>query len=186
MLESTPQPPRGLTAPGKGPMFRSGPIYTMMNRHSPPAGKPPQGMNMQSKVVHYLLATLALLLLLPLGWAWLSLSWSYSEGERAGYVQKFSKKGWLCKTWEGEIALVTMPGAIPEKFEFSVRDDAVAEKINRLSGERVVLHYEQHKFIPTSCFGETEYFIVGVRKVGETQTELPPPDVPQGELQTPR
>ena len=114
-----------------------------------------------------LLVFLGLLLLGAVGWVWLTLTWSYSEGERAGYVQKFSRKGWLCKTWEGEIAMVTMPGAIPDKFEFSVRDDAVAAQINALAGKRVVLSYEQHKLVPTSCFAETEYYVTGARAVDE-------------------
>jgi hypothetical protein len=105
------------------------------------------------------------LLLLAIAWVWLTLNWNYSEGERAGYVQKLSKKGWVCKSWEGEIAMVSMPGAIPEKFEFSVRDEAVAQKINLLAGKRVVLMYRQHKFIPSTCFGETEYFVADVREV---------------------
>lgn len=109
-------------------------------------------------------------------WVWLALTWSYSEGERAGYVQKFSRKGWLCKTWEGEIAMVTMPGAIPDKFEFSVRDDAVANQINALAGKRVVLSYQQHKFIPSNCFGETEYFVTSARAV-EEQPVSPAPAV---------
>ena len=107
-------------------------------------------------------------------WTWLAVSWSYSEGERAGYVQKFSRKGWLCKTWEGEIALVTMPGAIPDRFEFSVLDDNVAAQINALSGQRVVLSYEQHKFIPTNCFGETEYFVNKVVPLNEQPAALAP------------
>jgi len=93
------------------------------------------------------------------GYTWLTLTWSYSDGERAGFVQKLSKKGWLCKTWEGELVLVTMPGAIPEKFEFSVRSDAVARQILDNAGRRVVLIYSQHKGVPSSCFGETEYFV---------------------------
>lgn len=141
---------------------------------------------MQSNVPRYLLGTLVVIVLLALGWTWLTLNWNYSEGERAGYVQKLSRKGWLCKTWEGEIAMVTMPGAIPEKFEFTVPDDAVADQINALSGRRVVLHYEQHKFIPSSCFGETEYFVVRVRDVEGGSTQLSPPAVPQGRLQAPR
>jgi len=100
-------------------------------------------------------------------WVWLTLTWSYSEGERAGYIQKFSHKGWLCKTWEGEIAMVTMPGAIPDRFEFTVRDDAVAAQINAMAGKRIVLTYDQHKFIPTNCFGETEYFVTGARLLDE-------------------
>lgn len=141
---------------------------------------------MPSKFPRTLLGALAILILLAAGWTWLTLHWTYSEGERTGYVQKLSRKGWLCKTWEGEIAMVTMPGAIPEKFEFSVPDDAVADRINALSGRRVVLDYEQHKFIPSSCFGETEYFVVGVRDVEGSTTALPPPAVPQGQLQAPR
>ena len=117
---------------------------------------------------------LVALILLTAGWTWLTLHWVYSEGERAGYVQKLSKKGWLCKTWEGELALVTMPGAIPEKFIFTVPDNATARRINALAGERVVLTYQQHRFIPTSCFGDTEYFVVDVVKVREAQ----PPTVP--------
>jgi hypothetical protein len=98
-------------------------------------------------------------------YTWSVLTWSFSTGERAGYVQKLSKRGWLCKTWEGEIAMVSMPGTVSEKFTFSVRSDAVAEQINRAAGKRVVLIYEQHKGVPTSCFGETEYFITDVRTI---------------------
>lgn len=98
-------------------------------------------------------------------YTWAALSWSFSKGERAGYVQKISQKGWLCKTWEGELQMVPVPGATPEKFVFSVRDDAIAEKINTAVGRRVVLEYEQHKGVPSSCFGETEYFIVDVKKI---------------------
>ena len=108
---------------------------------------------------------LVLVLLLGAAWTWLTLHWAYSEGERAGYVQKFSHKGWLCKTWEGELALVTMPGAIPEKFYFSVRDEAVAKRINALAGQRMVLTYQQHKFVPTDCFAETEYFVTDVHPI---------------------
>jgi hypothetical protein len=93
------------------------------------------------------------------GFAWLTLSWTYSEGERAGFVQKFSRKGWVCKTWEGELAMVTLPGTVAERFPFTVRDDAVAATLNTNIGKRVTLHYEQHKWVPTSCFGETEYFV---------------------------
>ena len=94
-----------------------------------------------------------------------TLTWSYSSGERAGYVQKFSKKGWICKTWEGELAIVSIPGTMSEKFYFSVRDDAVAARVNQTMGKRVALVYHQHVGIPTSCFGETEYFVVDVKSV---------------------
>lgn len=105
------------------------------------------------------------LLAIAIFYVWLTLTWSFSTGERVGYIQKLSKSGWVCKTWEGEMAMVTMPGAIPDKFLFSIRDDKVANRINAFAGKRVALTYEQHKGIPTSCFGDTEYFIVDVRAV---------------------
>src|SRR5215472_17811318 len=98
-------------------------------------------------------------------YTWSALTFTYSSGERAGYVQKFSKKGWLCKTWEGELAMVSMPGTLSEKFLFTVRDDKVADYINSSQGKRVALTYQQHKGIPTSCFGETEYFVTAVKVV---------------------
>lgn len=98
-------------------------------------------------------------------YTWIVLTWSYSDGERAGYVQKFSRKGWLCKTWEGELAMVSLPGTLAEKFAFSVRDDALADGINKTMGKRVALVYEQHIGVPTNCFGETQYFVVGVKQV---------------------
>src|SRR5437773_8951804 len=100
-------------------------------------------------------------------YTWASLTWSYSVGDRAGYIQKFSEKGWICKTWEGELAMVTMPGQIPEKFFFTVRDGAVENEIEKHIGQRVVLKYNQHMGIPTSCFGETQYFITSVEKIEE-------------------
>jgi hypothetical protein len=92
-------------------------------------------------------------------------NWSYSTGERAGYVQKFSKKGWVVKTWEGELAMVNLPGTMPEKFYFTVREDSVANRINQTLGKRVVLMYEQHIGLPTSLFGDTEYFVTGARSL---------------------
>ncbi len=102
---------------------------------------------------------------LAAGYTWLVLNWSYSSGERAGYVQKFSQKGWLCKTWEGELAIVAIPGSLPEIFQFTVRDDAVAAKINALMGKRVALSYEQHVGIPSTCFGETGYYVGNIHAV---------------------
>lgn len=116
-------------------------------------------------------AVLVAVVILGIAWTWLALTWSYSSGERAGYVQKFSKKGWICKTWEGELAMVSMPGTVSEKFYFSVRDDAVAAKINQTLGKRVALTYEQHVLVPTSCFAETEYYVSDVKLVTETKLE---------------
>ena len=94
-------------------------------------------------------------------------NWSYSEGERAGWVQKFSSKGWLCKTWEGEMAMVSMPGSMSEKFFFTVWDDATAEQVSKLMGKRVSLHYEEKVGIPTSCFGETRHYVTKITAVEE-------------------
>lgn len=91
---------------------------------------------------------------------------SYSTGERAGYVQKISKKGWVCKTWEGELAMVNLPGTAPQIFAFSVRDEAVARQLLDAAGQRAALMYDQHRGVPTHCFGETEYFITRVRPLG--------------------
>lgn len=102
---------------------------------------------------------------LAAGYTWLVLNWSYSAGERAGYVQKFSQKGWLCKTWEGELAIVAIPGSLPEIFQFTVRDDQVAANINALMGKRVSLSYEQHIGIPSTCFGETGYYVTRIHAV---------------------
>jgi hypothetical protein len=100
---------------------------------------------------------------------WATLSWSYAAGERAGWVQKFSRKGWICKTWEGELAMVSMPGATTEKFAFTVWEDDVGAQINKLMGRRVALHYEQKVGLPTSCFGETRYYVTKVTLVEEIQ-----------------
>lgn len=93
----------------------------------------------------------------------LVLSWSYSDGERAGYLQKFSRKGWLCKSYEGELAMTTVPGVAPLLWNFTVRDEAVAKRMNALLGQRISLTYEEHRGIPTDCFGETGYFVSQVR-----------------------
>ncbi len=109
-----------------------------------------------------LLPLIALALLGAL-YFWVVLHWSYSTGERAGWVQKLSHKGWLCKTWEGELALVSLPGTAPEKFAFTIRDEATAQEVVKAMGRRVSLHYEQKVGLPGSCFGDTRYYITGVK-----------------------
>lgn len=116
-------------------------------------------MTTPKRVTLVLLSLLAAAILIFVAYAWITLTFSYSEGERAGFLQKFSKRGWICKTWEGEILLTSMPGAIPDKFQFSVRDNAIAQQLMAATGKRVVLSYSQHKGVPTECFGETEYYI---------------------------
>jgi hypothetical protein len=112
-------------------------------------------------LVFILVGALALFAL----YIYIALNWSYSTGERAGFLQKVSNKGWICKTWEGELSLVAMPGAAPEKFLFTVRDDAIAQKVSAAAGKRVTLNYEQHKGLPTTCFGDTDYFVVGLTEI---------------------
>ena len=100
-------------------------------------------------------------------WSGIALAYAYSSGERVGYIQKFSEKGWICKTHEGEIAMVNLPGQIANTFQFTVRDDSIAALINAAQGKRVAISYEQHKGVPISCFGETEYFVNGVKVLGQ-------------------
>jgi len=99
-------------------------------------------------------------------WTVIALSYTYSQGDRAGYVQKFSRKGWICKTWEGELAIVNIPGTTPQIWNFTVRNDSVAHVISHSMGQRVSVTYDQHGGVPTSCFGETQYFVTGVRVLG--------------------
>ncbi len=119
---------------------------------------------------HPLATTLTTIIVLPAlvftVWAFITLNYTYSSGERAGFLQKLSKRGWLCKTWEGELQLTAIPGAAPEKFYFTIRSDSLADVANKLAGQHVVLDYRQHVGVPTSCFGDTQYFVVGVRTVG--------------------
>jgi hypothetical protein len=121
------------------------------------------GEEIRKKAVRIAVLLIVAAAVLGMGYVAIALNWSYSKGERIGYIQKFSEKGWLCKTWEGELQMLPVPGALPEKFLFSVRDKAVIGRINSSIGKKVSLSYEQHKGIPTSCFGESEYFAVDAR-----------------------
>ena len=118
---------------------------------------------------HWRMLSLLFVIIVPIGlfaaWSWVTLSYSYSTGERAGYAQKLSEKGWLCKTWEGELAMANLPGTMPEIFKFSVRNDSIAHLIEKNLGKRVSISYAQHRGVPTTCFGETEYYITNVRLV---------------------
>ena len=121
----------------------------------------------------WILRTFALLLVAVIvilaAWTWVALSFSYSMGERAGYVQKISKKGWIFKTWEGELAMANLPGAMPEVFHFSSREDAVAKQLQESLGRRVRIKYEEHVGIPLNWFGDTPYFVVGMELVDDAQ-----------------
>jgi hypothetical protein len=106
----------------------------------------------------WMLILLLLVLVLGAAWSWFSLSWAYSEGERAGVLQKFSKKGWICKTYEGELALYVVGGVAPQIWDFSTRDEKLAEQLAGAVGKQVRLHYTEHRGVPTNCFAETPYF----------------------------
>ncbi len=140
---------------------------------------------MFKRVVLPLVVLVALLVL----YFWAALSWSYASGERAGWVQKLSKKGWICKTWEGELALVSLPGTMPEKFDFTIFDEAAAERVTKAMGKRVSLHYEQKVGLPGSCFGDTRYYVTGVTVSDEipltTGVVVPNPQAPAPAASTP-
>lgn len=136
-----------------------------------PEKKPDNVPTQTHRVRRWGLTALVLILIVPAlvfgSWAWVTLNYSYSKGDRAGYVQKLSQKGWLCKTWEGELAMVNLPGAMPEIFHFSVRNDSVAHLLQQNIGKRVSIAYEEHRGVPTSCFAETPYYITNMRIIGE-------------------
>jgi len=136
-----------------------------------PNKKPDRVPGPTHRVRRWGLLALVLILIVPAlvfgAWAWVTLNYSYSKGDRAGYIQKLSRKGWLCKTWEGELAMVNLPGAMPEIFRFSVRSDSVAHLLQKNIGKRVSIAYEEHRGVPTSCFAETAYYITNMRIVGE-------------------
>jgi len=148
-----------------------------IEREPPPSGgaarehvaaEPATPLPPRKRKPHWLLILLGVFIVLPIVvftvWTAVALNWSYAVEQRAGFIQKFSEKGWLCKTWEGELAMANpLPGAMPEKFEFSVRDDSVAHQIQRFMGSRVAITYEEHRGVPLRCFGETEFYVTGVR-----------------------
>jgi hypothetical protein len=102
---------------------------------------------------------LTVLLFLGAAYLLIAFNWSYSDGSRAGYIQKFSQKGWICKTYEGELAMTTVPGVAPVLWGFSVWDQRVADDLSKVMGKRVILHYKEYRYLPTTCFGETDYFV---------------------------
>jgi hypothetical protein len=131
---------------------------------SSPGSQP--GFLRRHRIKIVLLALVGALVGVAALWTFITLTFSYSDGDRIGYVQKFSHKGWICRTWEGELAMTPVPGVAPQIFNFTVRDDKVAKDIAALEGKKVALHYKEKKGIPSSCFGDTHYFISDVRSLG--------------------
>jgi hypothetical protein len=122
------------------------------------------GTKAKKWTIRILVGTVLLFVLGSVAYTYGTLYFSYSNGERVGFVQKLSKRGWLCKTNEGELAMVNMDGQQAQMFLFTVRDDSIVKQIEDLSGHRVVLQYEEHRGVPSSCFGETGYFVTGVHE----------------------
>src|SRR6476660_6829061 len=136
---------------------------------SPSADAPAHPVPLKKKRNKLAIALLVLILVpavIIALWIWVALGYTYASGERAGYIQKISKKGWVCKTWEGELAMANLPGTMPQIFAFTVRNDSVAEILEQTIGKQVSVTYEQHRGLPTTCFGETEYFISRVNRIG--------------------
>ena len=129
---------------------------------SAPSAAPPSPRRRRWKLKAFLAGLVLLPVLFVAFYTLIMLSYAYSEGNRAGYLQKFSRRGWLCKTYEGELMMTSVPGVAPTVWEFSVRDEAVARQLTDASGKRVVLFYEEHRGLPTDCFGATNYFVDSV------------------------
>jgi len=114
-----------------------------------------------------IIITLVIVVILSL--FFLIANYTYSEGNRAGVVVKFSKKGYLLKTYEGELNMGGM-GNLPNTaqqnmlWQFSVREQSVADTLMNLEGRKVSLHYKEIiKNMPWQ--GETEYFVDGVKLI---------------------
>jgi hypothetical protein len=122
---------------------------------------PRRGWSRKTKLI--LVSIVLLPFILFALYSMLVLNWSYSDGWRSGVLQKFSRKGWICKTWEGELAMSTVPGVAPTIWVFSVRDDAVVQRMTNAVGDRVDLHYTEHRGIPSDCFASTNYFVDSLR-----------------------
>jgi hypothetical protein len=131
-----------------------------------PAAPVPAKKKKHRKVLIVLIVLVLVPVVIISLWIWVALGYTYASGERAGYVQKISKKGWICKTWEGELAMANLPGTMPQIFSFTVRNDSIAKVIEQNAGKQVSLTYDQHRGVPTSCFGDTEYFVIGVHRTG--------------------
>ena len=131
----------------------------------PEAAEAPEGSSPAKKRRWklYLWLVLSAPVLLFILYTVVAYNWSYSSGDRSGILRKFSQKGWLCKTWEGELAMTTVPGVMPEPWSFTVRDPADAQKVLAAIGKQVVVHYEEHRGLWSDCFGETDYFVDSVR-----------------------
>jgi hypothetical protein len=145
-----------------------------MSTPTPPMPTPTPAPVRRSRFRWYLLGFVASLVALVVLYTLLMLWWSYSDGERAGVLQKFSQRGWICKTYEGELAMYVVAGVAPQIWSFSVRDESVVEALNKAVGQHVRLHYAEHRGLPTDCFGETDYFVDRVEVTAPPQLQPTP------------
>ena len=122
-----------------------------------------------SRFMKRLLIVVVVLLVLALGLTYLAFNVSYSSGERAGTVSKFSHRGYVFKTYEGDLNVGGFSGntgnLTPQIWSFSVENgqDSIAKKLEgaMLTGKRVRLHYEQ-KYFKLYWKGEAEYFVTEI------------------------
>ena len=146
---------------------------------APAQPTPPVPRRPRLRLRWYVLGFLSGIVVLVVLYTLAMLSWSYSDGDRAGVLQKFSQRGWICKTYEGELAMYVVAGVAPQIWNFSVRDETVAAELTRAVGQHVRLHYSEHRGLPTDCFGETDYFVDGVEITAPPQLEPPPSALPR-------
>jgi hypothetical protein len=142
-----------------------------MSTPTAPMPMPTPAPARRSRFKWYLLGFVAALAAMVVLYTLFMLWWSYSDGERAGVLQKFSQRGWVCKTHEGELAMYVVAGVAPQIWSFSVRDAAVVEQLTKAVGQNVRLHYAEHRGLPTDCFGETDYFVDRVEVTAPPQLQ---------------
>jgi hypothetical protein len=130
------------------------------------AAGPSQGFLRRNRWKIILVGFVALVVGAGALWTLITLTFSFSDGDRIGYVQKLSRRGWVCRTWEGELAMTPVPGSAPQIFLFTVPDEAVVKLIQAAEGKKVALHYQEKRGVPSSCFGDTKYFVTAVRPLG--------------------
>ncbi len=115
-----------------------------------------------------IIAIVLIVLLLCGGlFVWWRYYYTYSDGFRFGLLQKFSRRGNMFKTYEGEMILSSVRGNanVPiasEKFFFSVTDDGVAQKLMNLQGHSVTIGYKE-KNSPVFWRGDSQYIVDSVR-----------------------
>ena len=118
-----------------------------------------------NKILLYGFLVFALLI----GVSVLVFNYTYSEGNRAGVVIKFSKKGFIFKTHEGELNMggvnnLVNTAQVNQIWEFSVLDKSIADSLMKMEGKRVSLHYQERiKNLPWQ--GDTKYFVDGFQEL---------------------